>query len=693
MSQPALTRPEAAASASKDPLLQPFKLRHLNLKNRVISTCHEPAYSEEGLPKERYRLYHVEKAKGGCAMTMIGGSATVDVDSPQAFGNLRAGTDEIIPWFKRLADSVHAYDCAVMCQITHLGRRTNWNKENWLPVVAPSALREPAHRAFPKMLEDFEIERIVKAYGAAVRRCREGGLDGIEIESYGHLFDGFLSPATNKRDDNYGGSLENRMRFPLAVLQEIRRQAGSDYVVGIRMVIDEGDLEDGIQFEEGLKIARQFQDAGLVDFVNVIKGHIESDEAISHVIPVMGTPAAPHLDMVKKVKDALKVPVMHAARIADVATARHAVSSGSVDLIGMTRAHMADPYIVAKVMRGEEERIRPCVGAGYCIDRLYQGGEALCLHNAATGREQTMPHIIAPAEVKKRVVVVGAGPAGLEAARVSAARGHKVTLFEAGQRPGGQVAIAAKAPRRKEIIGIIDWLVAEVEQLGVELQTGLFAEPSDVQALKPDIVVIATGGVPNPGFFVGADDLATTTWDVLSGQVVVGDNVLFYDDEGGTEALSTADFVGSKAKSLEIVSPERVLGVDVGGLNYPAFYKAFYQAKVTTTLNLRLKGLRRDGNQIVASFHNAYDKSTVERRVDQVIACHGSLPADGLYFDLKDGSRNRGEIDHAALIGCQPQEIATNPAGSYQLFRVGDAVASRNIHAAIYDSLRLCSVF
>src|SRR6185295_14540480 len=345
-----------------------------------------------------------------------------------------------------------------------------------------------------------------------------------------------------------------------------------------------------------------------------------------------------------------------AARIADVATAQHAVSSGSVDLIGMTRAHMADPHIVAKVMRGEETRIRPCVGAGYCIDRLYQGGEALCLHNPATGREQTMPHTIAPAAVQKRVVVVGAGPAGLEAARVSAARGHKVTLFEAGQRPGGQVAIAAKAPRRKEIIGIIDWLVAEVEQLGVDLKTGVFAQPGDVQALNPDIVVIATGGVPNPGFFTGAEDLATTTWDVLSGQVAVGDNVLFYDDEGGTEALSSADFIAGKAKALEVVTPERVLGVDVGGLNYPAFYKAFYQAKVTQTLNLRMKGLRRDGNQIVASFHNDYDKSTVERRVDQVIACHGSLPADELYFGLKDGSRNRGEIDHAALIDCKPQE-------------------------------------
>jgi 2,4-dienoyl-CoA reductase-like NADH-dependent reductase (Old Yellow Enzyme family) len=687
-----MTQPSAAARTN-DPLLQPFTLKHLKLKNRVISTCHEPAYSEDGMPKERYRLYHVEKAKGGCAMTMIGGSATVDVDSPQAFGNLRAGTDAIVPWFRQLADAVHAYDCAVMCQITHLGRRTNWNKENWLPVVSASATREPAHRSFPKVMEDHDIARIVKAYGAGARRCREGGLDGIEIESYGHLFDAFLSPATNRREDEYGGSLENRMRFGTEVLQEIRRKTGDDFIVGLRIAVDETDLENGLRFEEGLEIARRYQDAGLIDFVNVIKGHIESDESISHVIPVMGTPAAPHLDTVKRVKDALKVPVLHAARINDVATARHAVASGAVDLVGMTRAHMADPHIVAKVSRGEEDRIRPCVGAGYCIDRLYQGGEALCIHNAATGREATMPHVIAPAGQKKRVVVVGAGPAGLEAARVSAARGHAVTLFEAGQRPGGQVAIAAKAPRRKEIIGIIDWLTAEVERLGVDLRCGVYAEAAEVEALKPDIVVIATGGTPNPGFFPGADELAVTTWDVLSGQVAVAENVLYYDDEGATEGLSAADFIATKAKTLEVVTPERMLGVDVGGLNYPAFFKALYQAKVTMTPNLRLTGLRRDGNRVVATFHNAYDKSTLERRVDQVIACHGSLPADGLYFDLKAGARNRGETDIDALINGRPQEIASNPAGAYQLFRVGDAVAARNIHAAIYDSLRLCSVF
>jgi NADPH-dependent 2,4-dienoyl-CoA reductase/sulfur reductase-like enzyme len=482
------------------------------------------------------------------------------------------------------------------------------------------------------------------------------------------------------------------MRFGIEVFEAIREAVGGDYVVGMRMSGDEL-LDNGLTHEDCIEIAATYAARGLVDFVNVIKGHIESDEALSHVIPVMGTPAAPHLDMVKRVKQALNLPVMHAARIADVATARHAIQSGSVDLIGMTRAHMADPHIVAKIERGEEERIRPCVGAGYCIDRIYQGGEALCLHNPATGREETMPHVIAPAARKKRVVIVGAGPAGLEAARVSALRGHKVTLFEAGQHPGGQVAIAAKAPRRKEIIGIVDWLKAEIDHLGVDLRTGVYAESADVLAENPDIVVIATGGIPNPGFFEGADALAVTTWDILSGQVAVGENVLLYDDEGGHEALSTAEFAAGRAKTLEIVTPERMVGVDVGGLNYPGFYKAFYLGKVTQTLNLRLQSLAKDGNRIVARFKNDYDKSTTERRIDQVIACHGSLPADGVYFELKAQSRNRGEIDYDALIARRPQARAANPDGKFQLFRVGDAVASRNIHAALYDSLRLCSVF
>ncbi len=226
------------------------------------------------------------------------------------------------------------------------------------------------------------------------------------------------------------------------------------------------------------------------------------------------------------------------------------------------------------------------------------------------------------------------------------------------------------------------------------LQTGVFAEPSDVQALNPDIVVIATGGVPNPGFFPGAEDLATTTWDVLSGQVAVGDNVLFYDDEGGTEALSSADFIAGKAKSLEIVDARARAGrrcrrVELSGLLQGVLSGQGHDDLEPAPQRLAPRRATRSWPASTTPMTSRWWSG----EVDQVIACHGALPADGIYFGLKDGSRNRGEIDQAAMIDCKPQEIATNPAGTYQLFRVGDAVASRNIHAAIYDSLRLCSVF
>ena len=262
--------------ASADPLLQPYRLKHLTLKNRIMSTAHEPAYSEDGMPKDRYRLYHLEKAKGGIAMTMTAGSAIVAEDSPPAFGNLHAYKDEIVPWLKRLADDCHAEGCAVMIQLTHLGRRTGWNKADWLPVLAPSPVREPAHRAFPKEAEDWDLDRIVQAYAAATQRMQAAGLDGIEFEAYGHFMDGFWSPATNKRSDDYGGSLDNRLRFTFRVLRAVREAVGPDFVVGLRMAADE-DWDKGFGREEGIEIARRMVASGMVDFLNIIRGHIDSD--------------------------------------------------------------------------------------------------------------------------------------------------------------------------------------------------------------------------------------------------------------------------------------------------------------------------------------------------------------------------------------------------------------------------------
>ena len=678
--------------ATNDPLLQPFQLKGLTLKNRVISTSHEPAYAEDGLPTLRYQLYHEEKARGGIALTMFGGGTLVAPDTPPAYGNLYAGDDRIVPHFRELARRVHGYGAATMCQITHLGRRTSNYQGNWLPVIAPSPVREAAHRAFPKMMEDWDIKRVVKAYGAAAARCREGDLDGIEIEAYGHLLDSFWTPTINRRTDEYGGTLKNRMRFSLEVLEEIRRQVGSDYIVGVRMSFDE-DVEGGIQFDEGLRIGEILVDTGMIDFISVIRGHVDSNAGMSNVIPNMGTPQAPYLEFSGAVKRHFDLPVMHAARINDVATARYAIKEGLLDLVGMTRAHFADPHIVAKIIRGEEDQIRPCVGAGYCIDRIYGEGEALCLHNPATGRESTVPQVITPSGGPyRRVVVVGAGPAGLEAARVCAGRGHDVLLMEASRLHGGQVNLAARVDRRKEILGITDWLFDQCQRLKIETHFDCYADVNMVNQASPDVVLIATGGVPSVGRFTEGENLAVTSWDILSGSVPIEKNVLFYDDNGQHAGVSCAEFLAESGCDLEYLSPEMMIAPDIGGTNHPAYLRSLYGNEVTISLNQRLAGIAREDDGFNATVYSEYTQKKTHRRVDQVVVDHGTLPADDLYFALKPDSSNRGEVDQASLLGGQPQSVVNNPAGTFQLFRFGDAVNSRNIHAAIYDALRLCVV-
>ncbi|HRX37649.1 MAG TPA: NADH:flavin oxidoreductase [Aestuariivirga sp.] len=674
---------------SNDPLLQPYKLKHLTLKNRIMSSSHEPNYHEDGMPKDRYRLYHVEKAKGGIGLTMTAGSAIVSQDSPPAFGNLLAYKDEIVPWLARLADECHEHGTAVMIQLTHLGRRTNWNKADWLPVLSASPVREPAHRAFPKEMEDWDFDRIANDYASAAQRMKAAGLDGLEFEAYGHLMDSFWSPATNTRSDEHNGSLDNRLAFTFRILKKVRDAVGHDFLVGLRLVADE-DWEKGISKQDGIEICRRMKNSGLVDFLNIIRGHIEHDAPLADVIPVSGMKSSPHLDFAGEVRAATRFPTFHAARIADVATARHAIAEGKLDLVGMTRAHIADPHIVRKIEEGREHDIRPCVGATYCLDRIYEGHEALCIHNPATSREATMPHIIARSEDARNIVIVGAGPAGLEAARVAGERGHKVTLFEAAPDAGGQIRIATQIKRRKELIGIIDWRVTQCERLGVDMRYNSYAEADDVLALDPDVVIIATGGLAQNLAIEEGADLAVSSWDILSGDAKPAADVLLFDDNGAHPGMTAAEFIAEAGSSLELMTPERFFAPEMGGLNLVPYMKTLTTKGVTITTMTRVRALARDGNRIKATLWSPYTMADCgTRTVDQVIVENGTSPLADLYFELKDKSQNRGEVDYQALIAGRPQAVRTNPDGTFQLFRIGDAVASRNIHAAIYDALRL----
>lgn len=649
-------------------------------------TSHEPAYPEDGMPKELYRAYHVERAKAGVALTMTAGSAAVSRDSPPVFNNILAYKDEVVPWMRDLTEACHEHGTAVMIQLTHLGRRTRWDKGDWLPAVSASNHREASHRAYPKKAELWDIERLIKDYTDAAERMYIAGLDGMEIQAYGHLMDQFWSPLTNELDAPYGGSLENRLRFTFEVLQSIRKRVGDKFLLGVRYTGDEC-LAGGLDARDGMEISHRLKNSGLVDFLNIVKGHIDTDPGLTDVIPIQGMPSAPHLDFAGDIKREVDFPTFHGAKIQDVATARHAIASGKVDMIGMTRAHMADPHLMKKVIEGREEEIRPCVGANYCLDRIYQGGAAYCIHNAATGRETTMPHTIPPADTKRKVVVIGTGPGGLEAARVAAERGHEVVVFEAADAPGGQIRLTAQSERRREMMGIIDWRFERSQAMGVTFHFNVFAEQDEVLAESPDVVIVATGGQPNEEALAEGNELAVTGWDLLSGHVKPGNNVLVYDDAGDHTALQAAEIIAKAGGKVEYMTADRALAPEVMAMNLVPYMRTLQMLDTTFTPTFRLISIKLDGKELVASVSSDYTNVVKERRVDQVVVNFGTLPMADLYEELKPLSSNQGAVNYDNLIVGTPQPAATD--GKFQLFRIGDAISHRNTHAAIYDALRI----
>ncbi|CAM4269262.1 dimethylglycine demethylation protein DgcA [Pluralibacter gergoviae] len=680
-----------------DLLFQPLNINKLTIRNRIVSTAHAEVYATDGgMTTERYVKYYEEKARGGCGLCICGGSSVVSIDSPQSWwSSVNLSTDRIIPHFQNLADAVHKHGGKIMIQISHMGRRSRWDGENWPNLMSPSGIREPVHRATCKTIEVEEIERVIGDFAKAAVRAKEGGLDGVELSAvHQHMIDQFWSPRVNKRTDEWGGSFENRMRFGMEVLKAVREAVGPDFVVGMRITGDEFH-PDGLSHEDMRQIAAYYDATGLVDYFGVVGSGCDTHNTLANVIPNMSYPPEPFLHLAAGIKEVVKVPVIHAQNIKDPNQAQRILAAGYVDFVGMTRAHIADPHFITKIKMNQVDQIRQCVGANYCIDRQYMGLDVLCIQNAATSREYLgLPHIIEKtAGPVRNVVVVGGGPGGMEAARVAAERGHKVTLLEKGSELGGQITIAAKAPQRDQMAGITRWLAMELERLGVTVSFGVNADAATVRDLRPDVCILATGGQPfleqNPEWGA-AEGLVVSSWDILTGAVEPGKNVLVYDSICEFSGMSAADYLASKGALVELVTGDIKPGVGIGGTTFPTYYRSLYEKAVIMTSDLALEKVYREGDKLVAVLENEYTGQKEERVVDQVVVENGTRPDESLYYALKPESCNRGQIDNETLFAMQPQPVLTAPQEGMILWRLGDCVSQRNTHAAILDALRLC---
>lgn len=651
-------------------LFTPLQIGPVTVRNRLVFNSHAGYLGENSMPGARVRNYHLERTKGGAGLQIMG-CVPVHPTGLRRAPAFYDFDDSIIPYYKELTDAIHAHGGRIFVQYFHACLSAEPD-ELMLPLWAPSAVQAGGGGPLetPKEMEIEDIEEVIQSFSQAAKRAKEGGLDGVELHftnTNALLIGCYMSPLTNKRMDKYGGSLENRLRLPMEIIDRVRHAIGDgDIALGVRISGDEL-LPGGLNQDDMKVIAQKFAETGKIDYINVTMG---SRVNMSMVVPPMAVPLGFQVYLAAGIKEVVGLPVFTVGRINDPVQAEQILEDGYADMVGMVRALICDPELPNKTREGRLDDIRKCIACNQgCLKRIFECRHLSCIQNPAVGREGEMGvDTIKPASVKKKILVAGGGPAGMETARIAALRGHEVVLYEKESELGGQVNLAARAPYQEDFGEITRYLSGQVKKLGVKINLGVEVTPEVVEKENPHAVVVATGSTPQRSGFTplcpdvdklpGVEqDNVVTAQDVLWDKIGVGQKVVLIDDNGGKEATGTVELLADKGKKVEVVTRFHNIGVELEITQEQTLLLTRLLKKgVAISPYTGVRSIR--GNQVTV--FNAYsgEERTIDD-VDTVVLAMGKTANDSLYYALK------GKVK--------------------ELYRIGDCVAPRQMDKAIYE--------
>ena len=641
-------------------LFSPIQIGNMTVRNRVVNTAHGTNFAQDRLVTDRHIHYHVERAKGGVGMSIMEATSVHPSYDIGVMNTIWSFDERNIPRFRRLSGAVHRHGAKILVQLNHGGRQSS-NSETMLPSLAPSPLASPdlwePGGEVPHEMDEEDIFEIVRAFGRAAAVVKAGGMDGVELHAgHGNLIQQFMSPWVNQRADQYGGSIENRLRFALEVIAEVRRNVGDDFVLGMRISGDEF-VAGGLTLDDMQGIARRLAGTKQISYFNVSNSTYSDVRSMTAHIPSMYIAPATYSYLWEGIKQAVDIPVIGIGRINTPELAEWVLAEGKADMVGMVRELIADPHLPTKAREGRLEDIRTC-GACLesCIGRLERGLAISCIYNPVSGREEEWANL-EPTAIPKRVLVVGGGPAGLEAARVAAERGHAVTIYEKSSQLGGQVKTAALGPFRKDFGEIARYLESQVRKLGVEVLLRKEASEEMILEANPDVVVIATGSnayiPPVPGIGLG---IAVSARDVLERNVDLGEKVVVVDTQGLHPGTDVAEFLADQGKKVELITTKPYVGAAIELLTWRLLYERLMDKRVEMSPSTALKQIGEDSVTVYSTITRQEREIT---GVDAVVFAVGGAAADGLYRALK------GKVE--------------------LLYSAGDCVAPRGVEQAVYE--------